>query len=266
MHATTPIGCLMRQDALVGQVPRIMVAVDALGFLAEPLEERGRVERPRPRLGERLSLLHGHQRARSSWCSTTRSNHCCSTAARPSRSSCATPDSAASAAVDGRTRFGRAELRHGADHFARGRVVHRQSPPDAGLRPGAVDVTRLRRAPRPSGHWESKMSWPHCRAPSFGRPDAGVAMRRAQPGRIGPASSAVLASIVAAVHGDARPVDVAWPGQTPGTPRRRSPLHRAPALLTRCPSTRGTWPRGTARRSALEAPWISPGLARPRWR
>ena len=48
-------------DALVGLVAGNRVAVDALGFLAEPFEERRRVGDLAARLGERLPLLDRHQ-------------------------------------------------------------------------------------------------------------------------------------------------------------------------------------------------------------
>ena len=48
-------------DALVGLVARDQVAVDALGFLGEPLDEGGGIGDLALRLGERLALLGGHE-------------------------------------------------------------------------------------------------------------------------------------------------------------------------------------------------------------
>ena len=61
MQATTPIGSLMTTMRLSGWCAGNGVAVDALGFLAEPLEERRGVGDLAARLGERLALLGGHQ-------------------------------------------------------------------------------------------------------------------------------------------------------------------------------------------------------------
>ena len=61
--AVTPTGCFEHEDAPIGQRRRDRVAVDALGLLAEPLVERGRVRDLGARLGERLALL-GHQQTR----------------------------------------------------------------------------------------------------------------------------------------------------------------------------------------------------------
>ena len=56
---------LDHDDAPVGRRRRDRVAVDALGLLAEPLEERRRVGDLAARLGERLALLGGDQAARA---------------------------------------------------------------------------------------------------------------------------------------------------------------------------------------------------------
>ena len=61
MQATTPIGSLMTTMRLSGWWRGNRVAVDALGFFAEPLEERRGVGDLAARLGERLALLGRHQ-------------------------------------------------------------------------------------------------------------------------------------------------------------------------------------------------------------
>ena len=58
--ATTPIGLAQHHDALVGLVAGDDVAVDALAFLGEPLDERGRVGDLALRFRQRLALLGGH--------------------------------------------------------------------------------------------------------------------------------------------------------------------------------------------------------------
>ena len=49
------------QDALVGLVAGDHVAVEALAFLGEPLDERGGIGDLALRFGERLALLGGHE-------------------------------------------------------------------------------------------------------------------------------------------------------------------------------------------------------------
>ena len=61
MQPTTPIGCLMTTMRLSRACDGNGVAVDALGFLAEPFEERRGVGHFAARLGERLALLERHQ-------------------------------------------------------------------------------------------------------------------------------------------------------------------------------------------------------------
>ena len=60
--AQTPIGCLSTNRRRSGDVLRDRLAVDALGLLGEPLDERGAVEDLAARLGERLALLRGQDR------------------------------------------------------------------------------------------------------------------------------------------------------------------------------------------------------------
>jgi 2-keto-4-pentenoate hydratase/2-oxohepta-3-ene-1,7-dioic acid hydratase in catechol pathway len=64
---------LQHEEALVGRDGGNHVAVDALGFLGEPLDERGAVGDLAARFGERLALLGGHDVARSSWLASIRS-------------------------------------------------------------------------------------------------------------------------------------------------------------------------------------------------
>ena len=59
--AVTPIGFLQHDDPPPVDVLRDDVAIDALGFLAEPLDEGGAVDHLAPALGQGLALLGGHQ-------------------------------------------------------------------------------------------------------------------------------------------------------------------------------------------------------------
>ena len=83
MHGDDADRLLDDDDALVGLVRGDRVAVDALGFFAEPLEERRRHRATSPRdSASGLPCSTVIRRARSSWCSTISSNQRRRTAAR----------------------------------------------------------------------------------------------------------------------------------------------------------------------------------------
>jgi hypothetical protein len=116
------------------------VAVDALAFLGEPLDEGGGVAHLAARLGERLALLAGHQhgevflvgedelepapqdlRARAGGQRAPR---------RPRRVG----------GLDGAPGLGRAHARDGAEHLAVGRVADAHGGAVVGVDPLPVDV------------------------------------------------------------------------------------------------------------------------------
>ena len=107
-------------DALVGLVAGNGVAVDALGFFAEPLEERRGVDHLALRLGERLALLGRHQ-PRQVLLVLRASARTSVRTARGAllRGLLAPGGQRAIRGLDRRPRLGGAELRHGADRLRR---------------------------------------------------------------------------------------------------------------------------------------------------
>jgi hypothetical protein len=130
-------------NAFVRLVTRNRVAVHALGFLPEPLEERRRVRDFAFRFGKRLPLLGRHQ-AREV---VLIGHHQFEPAAHDRRSflrrSRAPGGQRAVRGLDRARRIGGAKARHRADDVA-GRGVVDVDHGSAGRRdPGAVDVARL---------------------------------------------------------------------------------------------------------------------------
>ena len=128
-------------DALVGLVAGNGVAVDALGFLAEPFEERRGVGDFAPRFGERLALLGGHQPRQV----VLVRHHQVEPAAHNGRALlgrlAAPRRKGARGGVDRPARFGAAQLRHRADDLAGRRVVDVDAV--ACVDPRAVDIAGL---------------------------------------------------------------------------------------------------------------------------
>src|SRR5919204_5970913 len=131
------------EDALVRLVRRNDVAVGALAFFGEPLDERGAVGDLAARFGKRFALLGSHDlrqvflvrhheiepfaKARGALLSGLRA---------PGRPG-------ALCGFDRALRLRRAHARHGAELLAGGRVVHGDGVARVGIEPFAVDVALL---------------------------------------------------------------------------------------------------------------------------
>ncbi len=119
------------------------VAVDALGFLGEPLDERGGVGDLALGLGQRLALLQGHQAAQI----VLVLHQKLEPAAQLLRTLLGgqiTPGRQRTlGGIDGATGFRGAHLRHRAKRFAGGRVVHADGLAAVGIDPGAIDIGLL---------------------------------------------------------------------------------------------------------------------------
>ena len=147
MQATTPIGSLMTTMRLSAWWRGDRVAVDALGFFAEPFEERRRVGDLAARLGERLALLGGHQLREV----LLVRHHQVEPAAHDGRAllrGLAAPRrKRARGRVDRGAGFRAPEPRHGAEDLAGRRVVDVDHAARAGVHPGAVDVAGFTEQP-----------------------------------------------------------------------------------------------------------------------
>ena len=160
------------------------VAVDALGFLAEPFEERRAVGHFGARFGERLALLGGHQARQIVLVGHHQVEPAAQDRARVPWRSCARQTGKARDAASIASRVStRAQARHGADDGAGRRIVDGNHLSRAGADPGAVDVAFLpkqpgileRRRPEPSA-WHRSASCCDC------TPAAGVpGLRRSAP-------------------------------------------------------------------------------------
>ena len=145
--AHTPTGCLSTRMPARGHGLRDDVAVDPLGLLREPFQERGAVADLALGLGQRLALLAGHQVGEVVGIGHDQLEPAAQDRRRaPWRSSPATP---ATPARRHRSpaRLGHADAGHGADGLAGGGVGDLDHLAVRGVDPGAVDVALLAEQP-----------------------------------------------------------------------------------------------------------------------
>ncbi len=131
------------EDALVLLVTGDGVAVDALGFLGEPLDKGGRIGDLALGFGQRLALLQRHQSAQvvlvlhqqlepaTQLLRTLLGGQITPGRQRPL------------GGVDGAAGFGSAHLRHRTENLAGGRVVHADGLATVSIQPGAIDIGLL---------------------------------------------------------------------------------------------------------------------------
>ena len=134
-------GLLGHDDAPVAHVGRDGVAVDALGLLAEPLQEARRVGDLDARLGQRLALLGGQQRREV----LLVLDHEVGPAAHDHRALLgqqpAPARQRALRGLDRAPRLGRAHAGHVGHDLARGGVDDGEGGAGVGVDPAAVDVS-----------------------------------------------------------------------------------------------------------------------------
>ena len=134
---------LHHHDALVRPGRRNRVAVRALAFLGEPLDERRAIGDLAARLGERLALLGGHDLRQVFLVRHHQVEPLAQDHGALLRGLRAPRRPRTLGGLDGALRLGAAHARHGAEHRAGRRVVHGDGVSLAGIGPAAVDVALL---------------------------------------------------------------------------------------------------------------------------
>ncbi len=130
-------------DALVLLVPRNGIAVDALGFLGEPLDEGRGVGDLTARLGQRLALLQGHQPGQVFLVLHDQLEPAAQRLRTLLGGQVAPGRQRPLGRLDGTASLGGTHLRHRAEDFTTGRVVHLERLPAVGIEPGAIDIGLL---------------------------------------------------------------------------------------------------------------------------
>ena len=136
-------GLLQHQDPARGHGLRDDVAIDPLGFLREPLEERGAVGDLALGLGQRLALLAGHQEGEVVGVGHDQLEPAAQDR-RPLLGGLGPPGRQRPlGGLDRPARLGHADAGHGADGLAVGRVGDLDGLAVVGVDPRAVDVALL---------------------------------------------------------------------------------------------------------------------------
>ena len=130
---------LDHDDALVRLVAGDGVAIDALGFLGEPLDEGSGIGDFALGFGQRLALLQGHQAAQVVLVGHDQLEPLAQLACTLLGGQRTPGRQGALGGFDGATGLGAAHLRHAAEDLARGRVVHGDGLAAVGVQPLAVD-------------------------------------------------------------------------------------------------------------------------------
>ncbi|MCY1362541.1 hypothetical protein D9M69_492650 [compost metagenome] len=119
------------------------VAIDALAFLGEPLDEGGGIDDLALGLGQRLALLGGHQAGQVVLVLDHQLEPAAQAVGALLGGQRAPGRQRLVGSLDGAAGLGSAHLRHSADDLAGSRVVHLDGLAAVGIDPGAVDVGLL---------------------------------------------------------------------------------------------------------------------------
>ena len=126
-------------QALVGLVARDDIAVDALGFFGEPLDERGGVGDFALGFGQRLALFGGHQASQVVLVLDHQLEPAAQLASALLGGQCTPGRQGLVGRFDGTAGFGSAHFRHGTDDFTSGRVGHLDGLAAVRIQPLTVD-------------------------------------------------------------------------------------------------------------------------------
>ena len=140
-------GLLEHDDARAGLLGRDGVAVDALGLLAEPLEEGGRVADLGIRLGQRLALLARQDHGQVAAVAEHQVREAAQDGRALARGARAPGGQRGGGGLDRAPRLGGAHARHLGQQLAARRVVHGEGGAGVGGRPGPVDVAAVAQQP-----------------------------------------------------------------------------------------------------------------------
>ena len=134
---------LEHDDARAGLLGRDRVAVDALGLLAEPLQEGRRVADLGVRLGQRLALLARQDHGQVAAVAEHEVGEAAQDRGALARRPRAPGGQRRRRRLDRAARLGDAHARHLGQHLAARRIVHRERRARVGRGPGAVDVAAV---------------------------------------------------------------------------------------------------------------------------